>query len=142
MAETRRLAGGCACGAVRFTAEAPREYGVCHCETCRRWTGGPNLAVDCGSGVEIEGPVSVWNSSDWAERGSCARCGSPLFYRLKATGAHYLAVGAFDDQEGWEMTEQIFIDAKPAHFAFANETRTMTEAEVMAAWAASQSGEQ
>src|SRR5699024_3402761 len=130
------MEGGCACGAVRFTAEAPRAYGVCHCTTCRRWTGGPFLAVNCGAEVKIEGPVTIWNSSDWAERGSCTRCGSGLFYRLKPNGDHYLAVGAFDDQQGWEMTEQIFIDRKPGHFAFATETHAMTEAEVMAAWAA------
>lgn len=133
MAETRRMTGGCACGAARFTADAPRGYGVCHCETCRRWTGGPMMAVDCGTAVTIDGPVTLWESSDWAERGHCSRCGSALFFRLKATGAHYMTVGAFDDQEGWRMAEQIWIDARPAHFAFANATPTRTAAEFLAA---------
>lgn len=132
MAAMRKMTGGCACGAVRFRAEAPMDYGVCHCTTCRRWCGGPYLAVNCGRAVEFKGDLRVWGSSDWAERASCAHCGSPLFYRLKPTGDHFMAVGAFDDQEGWTMTEQIFIDKKPGHYSFANDTRTATEAEFMA----------
>ena len=134
MAETRKLAGRCACGAVTFNAEAPRDYGACHCGMCRRWTGGAFLAANCGTSVAAEGPVNVWESSDWAERASCARCGSPLWFRMKTNGEHYVSVGAFDDQEGWEMTTQIFIDRKPGHFAFVNETSTMTEAEFMVAY--------
>lgn len=135
MSDIRELTGGCACGAVRFQAHAPRDYHVCHCGTCRRWAGGPLMAVDCGAAVTVEGPVSVWNSSDWAARGHCSRCGSPVFYRLKTPGTHYLPVAAFDEQEGWEMARQIFIDHKPGHFAFANETPTMTEAAFLAAMA-------
>lgn len=132
MAKTRSMTGGCACGAVRFAAQAPVEYEVCHCTMCRRWTGGAFLAADCGENVRFEGPVAVWDSSDRAERGGCQRCGSPLFFRQKGGGAHYMAIGAFDDQEGWTMVEQIFIDRKPGHFAFANDTRTRTEAECLA----------
>ena len=129
MAEKRIMTGACACGAVRFAVEAPTEYGVCHCTMCRRWTGGAFLAVDCGESVRMEGPVRVWNSSERAERGNCERCGSPLFFRVKETGAHFMAVGAFDDQEGWTMVDQIYIDRKPGHFEFANRTVTKTEAE-------------
>lgn len=132
MSEKRIMTGACACGAVRFAVQAPVEYDVCHCTMCRRWTGGAFLSANCGEEVRIEGPVAVWQSSDRAERASCQRCGSPLFFREKASGTHYMSVGAFDDQEGWTMVEQIFIDRKPAHFDFANRTRTRTEAECLA----------
>ncbi len=141
MAGTRKHKGACACGAVAFTAEAPADYGTCHCGTCRRWAGGPTMAVNCGRSVEIAGDLLLWDSSDWAERASCAKCGSPIFYRLKGTGEHYMSLGAFDDQTGWTMTSQIFIDRKPGHFAFANETKTMTEAEVFAMVAAGEAPE-
>lgn len=132
MTEKRIMTGACACGAVRFAAEAPTEYAVCHCEICRRWTSGAFFSVDCGGSVRVEGPVKVWDSSDRAERGSCERCASPLFFRVKETGEHSISLGAFDNQEGWTMTEQVFIDRKPGHFEFGNETRTRTEAECLA----------
>lgn len=136
MTGTQQKTGACACEAVTFTATAPDHYSTCHCGTCRRWSGGPLMAVNCGPNVAFSGELLIWDSSDWAERGSCAACGGALFYRLKQTGDHYVPVGAFDEQEGWQMTGQIFIDRKPGHYAFANETGTMTEAEVFAMVAA------
>ena len=47
--------GHCLCGCVRFTAPDIREIGVCHCGFCRRWGGGPLLAVHCGKDVAFEG---------------------------------------------------------------------------------------
>lgn len=91
------------------------------------------MAVNCGSSVELSGRFVVYDSSDWAERASCARCGSALFYRLKPTDEHFMALGAFDDQAGWEMAKEIFVDRRPGHYAFANRTTEMTEAEVIAA---------
>lgn len=80
----------------------------------------------------MTGPVMVWESSGRAERGSCARCGSPMYFRQKASGEFYVAVGGFDEQDGWVMAQQIFIDRKPGHFAFVNQTRVATEAECLA----------
>ena len=38
--------GHCLCGAVQYTATLPEEgLGACHCEMCRRWTGGPYVSV-------------------------------------------------------------------------------------------------
>ena len=89
MDESRRLSGHCLCGDVRVLAQAvSRRVGFCHCGMCRSWSGGPLLAVDCGTEVSFEGADRIGNhaSSDWAERGFCKRCGSHLFFRLKATG--------------------------------------------------------
>ncbi len=49
------------------------------------------------------------------------------------TDEHFVALGAFDDQDGWVMAKQIFADRRPAHYAFANRTEEMTGAEVIAA---------
>ena len=48
-----------------------------------------------------------------------------------------LSAGLFQDQ-GFELTGQIFIDEKPALYDFRNDTRKLTGAEVMAAFAAGQ----
>lgn len=91
------------------------------------------MAVNCGSTLEMQGEVLVRQSSDWAERANCARCGSALYYRLVPTDEHFVALGAFDDQAGCKMAKQIFTDRRPAHYAFANRTAEMIQAEVIAA---------
>ncbi|MGH8478560.1 MAG: GFA family protein [Gammaproteobacteria bacterium] len=132
--ETERR-GSCLCGAVRVSTKATsRGVGACHCSMCRKWTGGPLLVIGCGSDVHFEGDdsISVFSSSDWAERGFCSKCGSHLFYRLKKEGHYEVPVGLFDDGEQWVLEQQIFIDEKPSFYSFANQTKNMTGAEVFA----------
>lgn len=131
--------GGCLCGAVRFTADNTKPgVGACHCRMCRRWGGGPLMAVDCGADVAFEGGenIAVFNSSEWADRGFCKQCGSHLFYRLKKPVEYIMPVGLFDEQDAFVFKDQVFIDKKPAFYAFANETHDMTEAEVFAKYGA------
>ena len=133
----RPMSGGCLCGAVRFTAMPPsREIAVCHCSMCRKWSAGPFLAIDGGTlNIDDESNLGIYRSSEWAERGFCKRCGSPLFYRLVGKEQYYVSAEAFDDRSGLTLTTQIFIDEKPPYYDFANQTRNMTGAEVFAAFA-------
>lgn len=138
MSDKIERSGSCLCGATRFTASAVSKHvGACHCGMCRNWTGGPFMAVDCGADVSFEGDenISVFESSPWAERGFCNKCGSHLFYRLKKTRQHIMPVGLFGDGEGFVFDHQIFVDEKPSFYSFANETRDMTGAEVFAKFA-------
>jgi len=129
--------GSCLCGAVNLAVAAHKQnVGACHCSMCRTWGGGPLLALESVSDIEIEGEenVTVYPSSDWAERGFCKRCGTHLFYRLK-TGDHYaVPVGLVDGGEAWTFDTQIFIDQKPEYYRFANETHNMTGQEVFDAY--------
>ena len=97
------------------------------------------MTVDCGTDVLFEGEenISVFDSSEWAERGFCKKCGSHLFYRLKQSKQHIIPVGLFDEQERFVFDHQVFIDKKPSFYAFANETSEMTGAEVFALYAPS-----
>ncbi|MGF1481776.1 MAG: GFA family protein [Cyanophyceae cyanobacterium] len=127
--------GSCLCGAVSLsTSSLNRHVAACHCNMCRKWGGGALLAAECGSDVSFSGEenIGVYPSSDWAERGFCQRCGSHLFYRLKQNSQYYIPVGLFDNSEGLVLRHQVFIDEKPEYYAFANETKNMTGAEVFA----------
>ena len=128
------VTGGCLCGAVRFEAKGVNpHYHACHCGMCRRWGGGPFPGVDVGS-VRFTGEDSLarYDSSDWAVRGFCRRCGTSLFYYFKPDDRYVLCAGSFDNQSTFELTGEIFIDHKPPGYAFAGERSTMTEAEVLA----------
>ncbi|MCB1313738.1 MAG: GFA family protein [Sedimentitalea sp.] len=143
MTETGPRTGQCLCGAVKLILSGAGDaFGACHCEMCRRWTGSALLAFEVpAEGVRIEGAASVARiqSSDWAERAFCARCGSGLWYRLTAMpdGAYQIPLGLLDDPGGMRFTSEIFVDCKPGGFAYAGaETReTMTRAEVFAKYA-------
>ena len=133
MTEAVNKNGSCLCGAVSFTtSNFSKKVGACHCGMCRKWGGGPFMEVDCGTNISFKGEenITVYNSSDWAERGFCKKCGSHLFYRLKESNQHMVPVGLFDDQEPFVFDSQVFIDKKPSFYSFANQTNDMTEAEI------------
>ncbi|EPC02326.1 hypothetical protein L861_14920 [Litchfieldella anticariensis FP35 = DSM 16096] len=137
MSTTNEYRGRCLCGAVSLTVKADNhDVGACHCNMCQTWGGGPLLALESVKEVKIdgEGEVTVFQSSDWAERGFCRQCGTHLFYRLR-DGNHYaVPVGLVDRGEPWNFTAQIFIDEKPAFYDFANQTKNMTGQEVFEAF--------
>jgi hypothetical protein len=124
--------GQCLCGAVQVSAPNARQFGACHCTTCRRWGGGPMLAVHCGTEVTFtgQGQIGRYASSEWAERGFCMVCGTHLYYRLQATGEWFLPAGLLDGT-ALEMTNQIFINSKPDYYAFANQTPVYTGQQFM-----------
>ncbi|HAO26250.1 MULTISPECIES: GFA family protein [unclassified Methylophaga] len=125
--------GSCLCGNVSLVA-TPKSYhmGACHCETCRKWGGGPLLAVECGGDVAFEGAenISIYDSSEWAERGFCKTCGTHLFYRLKQGEMYAIPVGLFDNNDEWQLAEQVFIESKPTYYSFAEKTRNLTGEEL------------
>lgn len=138
MSDIAEKKGSCLCGRVHVVAGAASKLvGACHCEMCTKWGGGPLLAVDCGSDVSFEGQenISVFNSSAWAERGFCKKCGSHLFYKLKENNQYIMPVGLFNDCEDVVFDHQIFIEEKPSFYSFANETKNMTGEEVFAQFA-------
>lgn len=138
--------GGCLCGAVRYElAKVPDHMDVCHCSMCRKFSGGIGAGIEVpGDGITWQGEqnIAIYASSEWAERAFCKTCGSSLFYRMPEPGFLSLCAGTLDDPSGIPLTTEIFIDHKPDSYSFAGTTRTMTEAEVLAAFAPPQTGEQ
>ena len=142
MSELSVMKGSCLCGAVSLSTTSMNHHvGACHCSMCRKWGGGALLAVECGSDVSFSGEenIEVYQSSEWAERGFCNKCGSHLFYRLKQNNQYYIPVGIFEESEGLVFDNQVFIDEKPDYYSFANETKNMTGEEVFAMFASSSS---
>ncbi len=81
---SRQLAGGCACGAVRYRlVDGAYDIGWCHCRLCQKSSGAPALvfatsrieAFVIDEGADAIGSVRL---SPFGERRFCTRCGSLL----------------------------------------------------------------
>ena len=136
MAELKPIEGNCLCGAVTVRAVPTRSHvEACHCTMCRNWGGVAFLGVQCGTEVEfVEGEEHIvrYRSSEWAERAFCGRCGTNVFYHYLPLGTHSFTAGLFPDDALLPLTEEIFIDEKPAYYAFEGSSEKLTGAEVMA----------
>ena len=78
-----KFEGGCACGAVRFTADAdPIMVAHCQCGKCQKLSGGghASFAAFPVESVKVTGKLTYWDykadSGNTASRGHCPTCGS------------------------------------------------------------------
>ena len=139
--EANSIEGHCLCGAVTIRAVPVRRHvEACHCTMCRAWNGIAFLGIQCGSDVEIGGEEHVvrYRSSEWAERGFCGTCGSNLFFHYLPLGTYGFTAGLFPDDVLLPLSEEIFIDEKPAYYAFDAESEKLTGPEVMAKYGVGQ----
>jgi hypothetical protein len=137
--DTAEVSGHCLCGAVRFAATAKsHNVSACHCSMCNRWSGGISLFLELIGAPRFEGAenIAIYRSSEWGERGFCKVCGSSLFWKLVGEDRYTLSTGTLDDQSKLHLATEIFIDDKPAYYAFANDTVKQTGEEAMAAFTA------
>ncbi|QAY77794.1 GFA family protein [Sphingosinicella sp. BN140058] len=109
--------GGCLCGAVRYRITGPlRATSLCHCESCRRATGGPSLAWAIFGEDDVEittGTLAVYESSPGVERGFCARCGTSLSYRrANRPGLFDVTTASLDDPELFPPDKEIWVEER------------------------------
>lgn len=104
MSEQRKpvLTGGCQCGAVRYALFAkPQRTGICHCRMCQKAVGGPFFAWAAANHTDLawtRGAPAQFTSSSAADRGFCARCGTPLTFRYRRRPGHIdVSLGSLDD---------------------------------------------
>jgi len=134
------MKGQCVCGATTFTVELKNhDVHACHCSICRRQTSGVIMTIDVEQGslqFTQDQHLSIYNSSDWGERGFCNCCGTNLFWRTKDQSYCNINAFALDQQpQDIKFDMEIFIDNKPEFYAFNNETKKLTEADVIALFA-------
>jgi heat shock protein HslJ len=111
------LAGGCGCGAVRFTvSEPPVTAGYCHCTRCQHRTGGASsLQTRTVPGsfriTAGDDDLAVWRPGGGFEKAFCRLCGSALFSR-SPDDASVVSVrfAAFDEDPQIRPTYRAFVD--------------------------------
>ena len=114
--ETTAIAGGCLCGAIRYTIRGEPTYaGNCHCRSCQRAAG---AGVVTWIGVKPEnfkvakGKITYYQSSPGFQRGFCGNCGSSLV----GNGDDYTDIGimaaSLDDPGIAKPESNVFLDHK------------------------------
>ncbi|UWR22544.1 GFA family protein [Sulfitobacter sp. S190] len=137
MSDAHKIEGQCLCGAVTVTAMVTDpKLRACHCDMCNRHTGGPFFSVNADPAtVQVSGTPATYRSSDWAERGFCATCGSTLWYATVHDGARHLSAGLFDNAAGGTLAIEFFADACPQGYALAGSHKKLTTPETIALFA-------
>ena len=130
------LTGGCYCGAVRYqTTGETRNRTVCHCPTCRRVSGAPNVAwftVTQGEFAWVKGTARRFRSSELVERTFCGDCGSALTYaRDDYPDELDVTMCTLDDQDAIAPVDQTFCQYRlawvPQQASFREYQRTRSE---------------
>jgi hypothetical protein len=119
MSDSQEVAGGCLCGAVRFSVRLPSLACVhCHCSMCRRNHGAgyvtwvavreERLAVTRGTDALVR-----YQSSEHGSRSFCGRCGSSLFcVNDTHPGQVDIPLGAMDGPIDREPQIHVFFDSR------------------------------
>jgi hypothetical protein len=103
------IEGGCACGAMRYRADAaPMSSMVCHCASCRRASAAPLVpwVTFANDGFAFTtGRPAIFASSPLVRRGFCAACGTPLTYeRAERPGEIDVTTCSLDEAEAHPPT--------------------------------------
>jgi hypothetical protein len=97
----KELTGGCQCGAVRYRLlEAPSGASICHCRMCQKAFGSyfaPLAGVPPAKLEWTRGAPAIYRSSQAAERGFCAACGTPLTFHYVGSNRISVSLGSLDD---------------------------------------------
>jgi hypothetical protein len=107
--------GGCLCGAVRYAVSGePVAATLCHCRSCRRASGGTNVAwavFDKSAFEWLEGEPVAYSSSPGIEWLHCRRCGSLVGYTRASRPDHTdITTGTLDDPERYPPTVEIWLE--------------------------------
>jgi len=111
------VTGGCLCSAVRYVVNGPlRPVVNCHCTQCRK-TSGHHVAATSAlrSDIDISGEVTWYRSSETAQRGFCAVCGSNLFWDGGGANLSILA-GSLEGKTGLCTEGHIFVADKGDYY--------------------------
>ena len=113
MSEIPPFEGGCLCGAVRYRAtSAPVRGVICHCPQCRRHSGAPALAFvhfPARNFTWVRGAPKLYQSSEFAQRGFCADCGSTLSMHEEVLADRMLiAVGTLDEPNRVRIEDHVW----------------------------------
>ncbi|MBB1492111.1 MULTISPECIES: GFA family protein [unclassified Paracoccus (in: a-proteobacteria)] len=115
--EGSEISGACLCGGVSFTGRLTAEPATaCHCSQCRRWSGHVWVSAELRDAAITGEPLRWFRSSDKAERGFCATCGSSLFWRRLGEDRVAVSGGVIDPPTGLRLEGHIYVADKGDYY--------------------------
>jgi hypothetical protein len=119
------MRGSCLCGSVTYEVSGPLRPSVaCHCTQCRKTSGHYWSATQAAPGalaIHDSGSLRWFRSSDKAERGFCAICGSSLFWRHDDDGGVVpIGSGTLDGPTGITTVKHIYTADKGDYYDIAD----------------------
>jgi hypothetical protein len=107
--------GGCLCGLVRYRVSGPAIAAtLCHCRSCRRASGGTNVAwavFDKANFEWLAGDPVGFSSSPGIEWLHCADCGSLVGYRRSSRPDQVdVTTATLDDPGLYPPAAEIWLD--------------------------------
>jgi hypothetical protein len=86
--------------------------GICHCDDCRRATGGayvPWFGSDPKNFSVTDGTISEYESSPGIWRGFCGTCGSPLTFRGEGWNDVAITIASLDDPNSITPESNVYL---------------------------------
>ena len=123
--------GHCLCGAVSVRVTGHGGFtGACHCRMCQRWSGALFVSFNApADAVTVTGEVTRYQSTPFAERAFCPRCGSHLWMRNTDGDSYDLMPGLFDAARDIPLQSEIYTDRALPGLALAGDHRRATRAQ-------------
>ena len=116
--------GQCLCGALRYEVQGPlTDLHACHCSMCQRQGGHFAMATGAKRAdfkLTAGGTLKWYRSSDFAQRGFCADCGSSLFWQSDKADYTAIFAGSLDDGAGVRLAAHIFVADKGDYYDIAD----------------------
>jgi hypothetical protein len=94
------VSGGCQCGRVRYEVKiSDADAYLCHCRMCQRATGGISIVYKSVVADKLSwlSEPDWYESSPFAHRPFCAKCGTPLGFAFKDGSGMDVTIGSLDD---------------------------------------------
>lgn len=113
------LAGGCLCGAVRYTITPPVLEGYyCHCRMCQLAFGNTRAAFINVPKTEVQWQTTpkYYQSSKFARRGFCDCCGTPLSFEYLDSERMDLSIGSLDEPQRIKPVLHFAIESRLANW--------------------------
>src|SRR5258708_32003161 len=117
------LAGGCLCGAVRYSIDAQvSALRACHCVNCQKSSGAggtvnavvPTDSFKISKGATKRYDDSATQSGRTLSRHFCGDCGSPIYsHRNPNPGFVVVRAGSLDDSSGTKINANISTASAP-----------------------------
>jgi hypothetical protein len=107
--------GGCLCGAVRYRVSGKAvATTLCHCRSCRRASGGTNVAwavFDKSAFEWTSGQPDAYSSSAGINWLHCGTCGSLVGYTRSSRPEHMdITTGTLDQPDRYPPAAEIWLD--------------------------------